>query len=376
MSKAYGRFVTGLFCLFLGGMLVWSLLTPDRERSETENRTLAQWPEFSWDELKSGKFTAGVEKYFSDQFPLRDQWTGLKARSEQLLGKREFHGVYLCENETLIARVEAPEDDLAEKNLDYVKKLSEKTDISVYLGLIPSAAEVWQSKLPTGADSFDQAAFLELAAETGLPMVDFDRTLSARSGEDIFYRTDHHWTTLGAYYGYTAVMEALGRGEDAPGVEAFDRRTYPHSDQFNGTLYSTSGVHWLTPDTIEYWADGEGVSVTSWRSGTPEAAALYDFSYLDTKDKYSSFLGGNQPLCVIENEDAPGGGKLLLVRDSYSDALAPFLAQSFSEVHLLDLRYYRASAAAYAEEHGIDNILVLYSVPNFIEDKNLVFLGQ
>ncbi len=118
MSKAYARFVTGLFCLFLGGMLVWSLLLPDRERSETENRTLAQWPEFSWDELKSGKFTAGVEKYFSDQFPLRDQWTGLKARSEQFLGKREFHGVYLCENETLIARVEAPVDDLAEKNLE------------------------------------------------------------------------------------------------------------------------------------------------------------------------------------------------------------------------------------------------------------------
>lgn len=375
MSKAYARFVTGLFCLFLGGMLVWSLLLPDRERSETENRKLAQWPEFSWKALKSGEFTSGVEKYLADQFPLRDQWTGFKARAELLLGKREFHGVYLCENETLIAKVKLPEEELDKKNLSYVSKLSKKVDIQVYLGLIPSAAEVWQWKLPDGADSFDQAAFLKLTAEeTGLPMVDFYETLTAYSGEDIFYRTDHHWTTLGAYYGYTAVMEALGR--EALPADAFARKTYPNSDQFNGTLYSTSGIHWLTPDTIEYWVGEEGISVTSWRSGAPEEAALYDFSYLDVKDKYSSFLGGNQPLCVIENEDAPDGGKLLLVRDSYSDALAPFLAQSFSEVHLLDLRYYRASVAAYAEEHGIDSILVLYSVPNFIEDKNLVFLGQ
>ena len=127
---------------------------------------------------------------------------------------------------------------------------------------------------------------------------------------------------------------------------------------------------------MQFWVEDTGLEVTSWRSGAPEPGSLYDCSYLEQKDKYSAFLGGNQPLCVIKNENKPDGGKLLLIRDSYSDALAPFLAQSFSEVHLLDLRYYRASAARYAEENGIDHIAVLYSVQNFITDRNLVFLTQ
>ena len=373
MTKAYSRFLTALFCLFLGGMLVWSLVLPDRERSEVENRTLSQWPEFSWQSLKDGSFTSAVEEYFADQFPLRDQWTVLKARAEQLIGKSEFNGVYLC-GDRLIAQVKDPEEDLDEKNLSYVQRLAENTDVPVYLGLIPSAAEIWKDDLPAGAPNWDQSAFLQQAESLGLPMVDFDGALRAHSDEDIFYRTDHHWTSLGAYYGYTAVMEALGRGEDTLPMSAFTPETA--STDFNGTLYSQSGIHWLTPDTMEFWVEDTGLSITSWRTGEPQAGTLYDRSYLEKKDKYSAFLGGNQPLCVIRNEAAAGKGKLLLIRDSYSDSLAPFLAQSFEEVHLLDTRYYRMSPAQYAAENGIDEICVLFSIPNFITEKSLVFISQ
>nr|WP_326185761.1 DHHW family protein [uncultured Oscillibacter sp.] len=369
MTKAYSRFLTAFFCVFLGGLLAWHILLPDREKSEAENRALAQPPAFSWESLKDGSYTGAVEEYFADQFPLRDSWTGLKARTEQLIGKSEFNGVYLC-GDTLISKVEAPDMELVDKNLSYVRRLAEKTEARVTLGLIPSAAEVWRDKLPAGAESWDQTALL---AESG---IDFEAALSAHAGEAIFYRTDHHWTTLGAYYGYTAVMEALGRGGEILGPDAFERRVYPLSDQFQGTLYSQSGVHWLTPDTMEFWVEEAGLSVTSWRSGKPEEASLYEMSCLNSKDKYSAFLGGNQPLCVIKNENLPDGGKLLLIRDSYSDALAPFLALHFSEVHLLDLRYYRAPAAQYAAENGIDDVCVLYSVQNFISDRNLVLLTQ
>ena len=365
MTKAYSRFLTAFFCVFLGGLLVWHVLLPDREKSETENRTLAQAPEFSWTALVDGSYTKKVETYFADQFPLRDGWTGLKARAEQLIGKSEFNGVYLC-GDTLISKVERPDEALVEKNLSYVDRLSGKTDIPVYLGLIPSAAEIWKGKLPAGADSWDQTALLAQSA------VDFQSTLSAHADEPIFYRTDHHWTTLGAFYGANALLEVLGKEplkEDNFTVEMA-------SDSFHGTLYSQSGIHWLEPDTMEFWVEDAGLNVTSWRNGTPEPGSLYDRSYLEKKDKYSAFLGGNQPLCVIKNDNVTDGSKLLLVRDSYSDALAPFLAQRFSEVHLLDLRYYRASAAQYAEENGIDAICVLYSVQNFISDRNLVLLTQ
>ena len=372
MTKAYARLITALFCLFLGGLMVWQFLLPDRELSDVENRTLQQVPAFSWEALKDGTYTAEVEEYVADQFPLRDEWTGLKARTEQLIGKRLFNNIYLCEDETLISKVDAPVDGLDQTNLGYVTQLAGNTDVPVYLGLIPSAAEVWRDKLPEGAASWDQNAYLAQAADTGLPLIDFSAALTAHAGEPIFYRTDHHWTSLGAFYGANALLESLGREP----LKEQDFTPETASTDFNGTLYSQSGIHWLTPDTMEYWVEEDGLTVTSWRTGSPEPGMLYDRSYLTQKDKYSSFLGGNQPLCVIRNENARDGGRLLLIRDSYSDALAPFLAQSFAEVHLLDLRYYRMSPAQYAAENDIDDICVVYSVPNFITDRNLVFLAQ
>ena len=119
----------------------------------------------------------------------------------------------------------------------------------------------------------------------------------------------------------------------------------------------------------------DDLRVTSWKSGKEEPGRLYDRSYLEHKDKYSSFLGGNQPLCVLENPAITDGSKLLLIRDSYSDSLAPFLAQRFSEVHLVDLRYYHTSVADYMAEQGIDTAVVLYSVSNFLADRNLIYLA-
>ena len=378
MTTRYSRFLSAFFCVFLGGLLAWHLLLPDRDRSDVENRTLARFPEFSWEDLKDGSFTKGVEEYFADQFPLRDQWTGLKARTEQVLGKREFNGVYLC-GDALIAKVEPPKDGLEEKNLSYVSRLAESAEVPVYLGLIPSAAEIWRDRLPKGAESWDQAAFIARGLELeGVEPIDFLTALRDHAGErtweGIFYRTDHHWTTLGAYYGHAALMEALGRGGEVPEPETVRARDLPVSNGFQGTLYSQSGIHWLEPDSIEFWVEESGLTVTSWRDGTPKEAGLYDWDYLGKKDKYSAFLGGNQPLCVIQNPE--GEGKLLVIRDSYADSLAPFLALRFEEVHLLDPRYYRYSAAKYAEDNGLDAIAVVYSVPNFITDRNLVLLTQ
>lgn len=372
MTKAYSRFITVFFALFLGGFLIWHIVLPDRERSDTENRTLAQFPSYSWASLKDGSYTKALEEYFADQFPLRDGWTGLKARVEQLLGKSEFKGVYLC-GDTLISKVETPDETLLSNNLSYIQRLAGKTEANVTVGMIPSAAHIWKDKLPYGAQSWDQTELLETVGETtGLPTVDFLTALSAHAEEQIFYRTDHHWTTLGAFYGANAVLESLEKET----LKEEDFTPEMASDAFYGTLYSTSGVHWTAPDTMEYWVEEEGLQVASWRTGKEEEAPLYDRTYLEKKDKYSSFLGGNQPLCVIKNEAVTDGSKLLLIRDSYSDAMAPFLAQRFSEVHLMDLRQYRASAAQYAAANEINEILVVYSVQNFISERNIVSLIQ
>lgn len=365
MTKSYGRFLTAGFSLFLAGLLVWHIVLPDRDKSETENRTLAQFPEFSWEALVDGSYTESVEEYFSDQFPLRDRWMVLKARTEQLLGKREFNGIYLCDD-TLISKVEVPADGLVEKNLSYIDRLKEKTEIHVTFGVIPSAAEVWKDKLPTGAQSWDQT---DLLAQSD---VDFQSVLAEHADEPIFYRTDHHWTSLGAFYGANALLEHLGKDP----LKESNFTLEIASDAFCGTLYSQSGIHWIEPDTLEFWVDEDSLQVTSWRTGKEESSALYDRSYLDVKDKYSAFLGGNQPLCVIKNQNVTDGSKLLVVRDSYADSMAPFLAQQFSEVHLVDLRYYRFPVSVYAADNGINEIAVIYSAQNFISDVNLVLLAQ
>lgn len=366
MTKKASQWVTILlFCLFLGGFGLAHLLLPDRGFSPVENRNLAQAPSFSWKTLADGSLTAQWETYLSDQFPLRDGWMGLKTRYEYLLGRREFHGVYLC-GDTLISN---PTDtDRGEKNLDYVRCLVDKTDIPVYLGLIPTAAEIWRDRLPAGAETFDQLAYLAQARETGALWVDIAGSLAAHSGEAVYYRTDHHWTSLGAYYGCGALLEAMGLEVPALG----EKETV--SEEFYGTLYSTSGVHWLEPDQIDRYVPGDGVTVENPQTG--EIGGLYVDSFLAEKDKYASFMGGNNPLYIVRNPDAATDRKLLVVRDSYSDSLAPFLSQTFAEVHLLDLRYYKTSVAQYAADSGVDAIFLCYSVENFVKDANAVFIGQ
>ena len=146
------------------------------------------------------------------------------------------------------------------------------------------------------------------------------------------------------------------------------------SDQFYGTLYSTSGVHWIGPETIERYRDGEGVTVEDVYKEEPHG--LYVDSFLGEKDKYASFMGGNAPLYIVRNPDAATDETLLVVRDSYSDSLAPFLADQFAEIHLLDLRYYRTGVAGYAESIGADKILLCYSVENFVKDADAVYIAQ
>ena len=207
-------------------------------------------------------------------------------------------------------------------------------------------------------------------AALDVPAVDYLSALTEHAGEAIYYRTDHHWTTLGAYYGYTAAAEALGLETKPLGA------LRQVSDSFNGTLYSTSGVHWLTPDTMEAAVTGEELNVTSYRTGKAEPATLYDESKLAEKDKYAYFLGGNQPLCVIENTALSTGKRILVIRDSYADSMAPFLAESVGELHLLDPRYYKGSVSDYVAENGIDAVLVSFSTANFVTDKSLASLTK
>ena len=377
MSKKYSIFLTALFCGFLGLMVTANALTPDKAFSDIENRALSQRPALSWKAIRTGDFMSGYESYVTDQFAGRDGWTAAKAYMEKAVGKQENNGVYFCEDSTLISRFDEPDEKRLSNNFGYVNQFAEKSPVPVTFGLIPTQASIWADKLPQGAPNYDQGLVLSQAAQSSTArFVDLTAALSAHKDEPIFYRTDHHWTSLGAYYGYAGLGEALGYAP-VP-LESYTKTTV--STEFYGTVFSSSGVRWVKPDEMDIYVPEDGITVTSHTydsKGKPveEPRELYDESYLAKKDKYSMFLGGQQSLGVVKtgNADKP---KLLLIRDSYSDSLVPFLTPHFSEIHLMDFRYCKLSPSQYITDNGIDQALVLYSVPNFVSDANLLWIGR
>jgi hypothetical protein len=381
MSKKYAIFLSALFCAALGVFVVWNLLTPDRTFSPNENTYLQQRPKLTLSRVLSGEFMSDYEEYVTDQFAGRDGWVALKALSERALGKTENNGVYFgTDGQTLFAGFDPPDAALVEKNLNYVNQFVESAGIPVYFSLIPGKDALWGDRLPANAPVGDQFALLSQASSsTAAQWIDVSQALQAHAQDAdpaIYYRLDHHWTTYGAYWGYAALMKSMGV-QPVP-LEQYTPTTV--STSFNGTTYSSSGVRWLDSDEIQIYVPEDGVTVTSYLTADaqgnliPSEGALYDYSYLEEKDKYSMFLGGQQPVCVIETQS--DGPRLLLIRDSFSDSLAPYLTAHFSQIHLIDLRYYKASLTDYIRDNQIDQALVLYSVANFVSDNNLFVLGR
>lgn len=359
-----------VFCVLLALFPILLLATPDRDYSPNENRYLASLPRFTLKSYFRGDFAEDFEDYLTDQFPFRDRWLDVKSRTERLIGKTENNSVFFCSQDTLITRFRQPSDSALRSAALAVRTLDENTDAPVVLALIPTAAEVWRGRLPANADTADQLRLIaELEEACGVPSADVAGALTAHADEPVFYRTDHHWTSLGACYGMAAVAEALGTRPPVPA----DYRPVTVTDSFYGTVYSSSGVRWVAPDSMESWVPADGVTVTRYEGSQGEQIPLYAEEYLSVKDCYSYFFGGNTPRLVISTGNP--GGRLLVIRDSYADSGIPFLFGSWSEIHMLDLRYYRQSISDYAAENGFDAILVLYGLNNFVTDLSVSLMG-
>lgn len=372
MGKKYHIFITVLFCAFIFGFGTAHFILPDRDSSEQENRplcTLTQLKRYCTPEdLRSGKFMETFETYITDQFPLRDQWIQLKALSERALGKQENNKVYYGTDwQTLFAFYTTP-DNLAQR-MGFVNALADNVDVPVYFSLVPDKSYVWADRLPANAPNVDDGSANEAAKSLAGQRLRYIDLYGVLNEDDVFYRTDHHWTTMGAHQGYLALANAMN-GSVA-------EREFVHtlrSHSFYGTTWSSCGAGWVLPDEIYTWVPEGGfdgnITVTRYPEGSPIESTMYHPDKLEVKDKYAFFLGGNQPLCIIKNPDA-AGGKLLVIRDSYSDSLAPFLALDYQEIHLFDLRYNNTSLKQYVEDNGIGQVLVLYSAANFSTDINL-----
>lgn len=377
MSRKYSIFITALFCTFIFGFGIFHFILPDRDFSEQENTFLEQFKPPTWDTVRSGEFMKKFEKYYNHQFPLRDQWVQMKAYSERALGKQENNKVYFGANGSegcaLFAFYTIPSDEDLAARVGFVNKLADNLDVPVTFSIIPDKSYAWSWWLPANAPNVDDGSTIERAMALCSQRVRFVDMRESLKNVHSFYNTDHHWTTAGALNGYEALFGSLPDAVVEAGLTS-EVVTY----DFYGTTYSASGAGWVSPDDIQVLIPEGGVrgniTVTGYPEGSPVESSLYHPEKLEIKDKYSYFLGGNQPLCIIKNPDAESG-KLLVVRDSYSDSLAPFLAEKFQEIHLFDLRYNNMSLKQYVVDNEIDQVLVLYSGNNFNTDDNLFKLG-
>ena len=357
------KIITAFFCLLLAVSTLAGLLLPDRYYSEREKRALTQKPQFTVFDFFSGKFADELEDYLTDQVPLRDGWVTMKTYMELAVGKRESGSVYICKDKYLMDKFTSYSKKQLAANAAALADLQEKLaaeGISMQTVLVPMAAQVLTDKLPTYAPVADYAAILQVLTDVGVDTVDALTALAAHNSENIYYRTDHHWTSLGAYYAYCA-----WRGIQ-PNADEWTQEVL--CDNFRGTTWNKVPLPTIPTEEIAAWYKHANRGV-SYNNGQYETDSIYERKYLDGSDQYAVFLNSNQAQTVIYGSGQ--SGKLLLIKDSYGNTFAQFPAEDYAEVHVLDLRFFKGDVAEYAKENSITVTLVLYGTQNFVSDTAL-----
>ena len=355
-----------LYLLFLS-----SLVLPDRSFSESENKYLSPLPAISFRSILNGSFMEKYDNYVSDQFPVRDAWIRIKSLTESVLMKTENNGVVFGKDGYLFQRF-TYDSKVLEENINAIDTLGNRSSVPVSVLIVPSSYTVLSDKLPDGVVLADQRSYLE-HGESGpigtlLPhcsVIDVLSVLDRHNDEYIYYRTDHHWTTYGAWYAYNLFCASNGLDATVP-----DEKASHTTEGFLGTSYYKCLKAGQRPDTLTYYDCDAAVTADG-----SEHESIYDLTKLNTRDKYSVFLYGNGAERRISSP--PGVGKkanLLVIKDSYADCMIPFLCSNYENITCVDPRYYSGSFETLVSE-GYDDILIIFGFEDLATETSLLKLG-
>lgn len=368
-----------VFILILFLFLIVNIIVPDRKKSEQENRMLATRPDFRISSLTSGDYTEKFEDYMTDQFVGRDMWRKLKVTVDRIGGSRLENGVYIGKNGQLLEEIEVADEAHLAANIKAIKSFAEsKSDIPVRMMLVPDAANVLSDSLPALAKVDDQTQMFSMVHKDlgkQVEWIDVSTELNQHKAEKIYYKTDHHWTTLGAFYAFQAAAPTLEIDGDLSGKYV----SYTVSDSFNGMLASKSGVNLKEKEQIDIFVPTEEDTdlIVDYVDEGKRSTSLYDSSKLKEKDQYMVFLGGNSSLLDIRTVST-STKRLLLVKDSFADCFIPFLTPYYREIVVVDPRYYSGTINDIMDAYRISEVLFLYSGNTFFKDNNIsgVFAGE
>lgn len=371
MKKKLSNLILVLsFNLILFTMFLSYIFLGDRTFSENENRYLKTRPKFTCRDLFSGKYTRNLESYADDQILFRDKLMEGKTKILKSLGIREINGIYVTRDNYLIEIVREEDFDYTglEKNIGNINKFAKKyEDKDIQVLIAPTSSLILSGKLPKNILNFDEnKAYKIIGDSLEVKFIDPRKILLNKNQEDVYYRTDHHWTSLGAYYGYKAYAFSNNLPVDNQAYK-IERVT----SDFKGTFYSKILDRDSLGDEIYIFKDkniGPYKLHYNFKEFTKDS--VYDLEKLQEKDKYKVFLGGNYPEIEI-NTGSVGGGNLLIFKDSYGNSFIPFLLKNYENIYVIDLRYFKEDLKNYMDKREIDNILFLYNLKNFASEKSL-----
>lgn len=392
MNKKINITVTALFlaCIFGFGAAFW--IIPDADFSPEENRPLQTFPTVNAESWLDGQVSSRLITYYSDQFPLRNAWVGLHALGELGAGRGESNGVLVGQNGQLavrrfdayLSRFERLEDtdcyssSHVDRGLAAVVSLQQtlqKKNIPLCVLLAPRTIDVtvsdfaYPSDISDGLDATIQSA-MQAGGVNSVELMETFRRMH-ENGEYVYYRTDHHWTTKGAYTAYVAVMESWGMGDQVLPESYFTVREVP---DFYGTTHSRAGLFFIPPDTLEIWEADDDDRYTVFELNGDSTKTIIESGfisekYLSEKDKYGAFLDGTHRMLFIMDKEAAARGesrpRLLLARDSFANSMVPFLARHF-DICMVNLSGGMTNLSPLCEEYGCGRVLIVCNRENLI----------
>lgn len=373
LKKTLRKFYTFfgiLFAILIFGLAIITALLPDQDYSASEKRSLAQFPSLSVGSIADGSFMDGLEDWAADQFPLRAELMQAKAKISLWLGAIHSQDVYRCEDGSLMESFSMPTEESFRAQTDAIVDFAGRySDLDMYFCLVPTAISVLEERLPGATLTDDQNVYLDQMADTlgGLgTFVDVRETFAANKAQtELYYATDHHWTTDAAYLAWQEIYEAMGLTSAVtytPGIV---------SNSFAGSLLSSSGFPAQKYDAISvYMPDENPIYTVTYDNEQRMTASVYAPEYLDSDDPYQIFFGGNFAQITIKTA-SDSNRKLLIFKDSYANCLIPFLIPDFAEITVIDPRYYYDDLDMEILSSNYTDVLFLYNANTLAEDNSL-----
>jgi len=363
------HFITAVFLVIVFSLSVLFFAMPKSEYSSNEKRVLEEAPKFSFEALFDGSLGTSIENYLSDHFPFRNFFVGLNAYFELYTGRNGAGGIYSAKDGYLISAPEKVNETALLNNISRFSDFAKQNSLEAKLILVPSAGYILDDKLPKFHEEYNDEKIFSLVKEKSeIEFIDLREAFKNEKSQ-LYYKTDHHLTAQGSYLMYEKYCEAIGES-----AKTFETKEV--FDGFYGTTYSRSGLWGKKPDTIEVWKnENTDVEVIIDDATTQKTAnSLFFTEHLNEDDKYPVYLDGNHSLVTIKNKANNSGKKLLIIKDSYAHCFTTFLYEHYSEIYMVDMRYYRKSVSSLVSENGITDVLYLYGVDNFSTDTNSAWL--